>query len=106
MHPRPRLTQPEREFLEAWMWDEAHVQEISAGAAKKLQVESNPYAAPLLADIASATMSAEEQIAVVNGVKPRSVSCWPWQSEEEFRARHREARAWLDHSRSRVIGPS
>ncbi len=103
MHPRLLLSQREKEFLEAWMWDEAHFQDVNAGSAKKLQIEKDPCAAPLLADIASAAMSAEEQVAVASGSKPAGVPCWPWRNDEDFRARYREARAWLDSRRPPLV---
>jgi hypothetical protein len=99
MHPRPQLTLAEKEFLQAWMWEEAHAQDSGTGMAKRHQVENNPFAVPLLADIAVATMSADEQVAVVNGPKPTGNPSWPWASDDELRARHREAKAWLENSR-------
>jgi len=104
MPRRPQLSQAERDFLEAWMWEEAHAQDISAGSAKRLQIANSPYAAPLLADIASATMSPEEQVAVANRPKPGSVPSWPWRSDEELRARHHEARTWLEKCRAALAG--
>jgi hypothetical protein len=89
----------EKLFLQAWMWDEAHAQAQSTGAAKRLQIENSPFAAPLLADIAVATMSAEEQAAITTGPRPLGNPPWPWDIAEDLAARHREAKAWLQDSR-------
>jgi hypothetical protein len=98
MHPRPQLTNAEKQFLQAWIWEEAHAQGVRIGAAKRLQIDNSPYAAPLLADIAVATLSADEQGAIANGPQPSGNPVWPW-SNEELAARHREAQTWLEDSR-------
>jgi hypothetical protein len=100
MHPRPQLTRAEQEFLQAWIWEEAHPQEPNASSAKKTQIANNPYAAPVLADIAAATMTAEEQLDAANGPAPTGGASWPWPTEEDLRVRHRQARAWLENSRT------
>jgi hypothetical protein len=100
MHPRPQLTPAEQAFLRAWMWEEAHPRVIENGA-KKTQIDRSPYAAPLLADIAAATMTPEEQLGAAHGARPARIPVWPWASDEDFRFRHEEAKAWLEGSRFR-----
>jgi hypothetical protein len=80
------------------MWEEAHPRFVENGA-KKAQVEQSPYASPLLADLAAATMTPEEQVNAAHGPKPSAVPAWPWASEEELRRRHGQARAWLEGTR-------
>ncbi len=99
MHPRPELTLPENEFLHAWMWAEAHAQDAGASLVKKQQIENAPFAAPMLADIAVATLSPAQQVAVANSPKPLGKPSWPWAFELELLARHQEAKAWLENSR-------
>ena len=98
MHPGPQLTPAERDFLRAWMWEEAHPRVIENGA-KKAQIARSAYAAPLLADIAAATMTAEEQVDAAHGARPARTPDWPWASDEELRSRHEEAKVWLEGSR-------
>lgn len=98
MHPRPKLTPEETAFLRAWIWEEAHPHVVENGA-KRLQIERNPHASPILADIATATMTADEQVDVANGPKPSDVPAWPWSSDQELRARHEEAMVWLETTR-------
>jgi len=58
-----------------------------------------PYAAPLLADIASAAMTAEEQVDAAHGARPARTPDWPRASDEELRSRHEEAKVCLEGSR-------
>jgi hypothetical protein len=99
MHPRPELTLPEKEFLHAWIWAEAHAQDAGASLVKKQQIENAPFAAPMLADIAVATLSPDEQVAVANSPNPLGKPSWPWASAAELLVRHQESRAWLENSR-------
>jgi hypothetical protein len=100
MHPRPQLTSAEKAFLHAWMWEEAHpAYALHEGAVKSAQIDNSPYAAPLLVDMVVAVMSPEEQVALVNGPVPEGNPPWPWKSDEELRARHQQAKTWLEQSR-------
>ena len=99
---RPELSTAETLILYAWIWEEANFQKSHTPCAKKLQVEKAPYAAPILADIVSAVMSPEEQVAIVDGPESTTNPAWPWATEEEMLARHREASAWLGR---RGLGP-
>jgi hypothetical protein len=96
MHPRPRLTAAESAFLRVWTWEEANFQRPHTTTAKKLQVERCPYAAPQLADIVTATMTPEEQVAIAEGPAPQNTPPFPWSTDKEIQERHEEARAWLD----------
>ena len=102
MHPGPQLTLPQKEFLHAWIWAEAHAQEASAAIVKKQQIDNAPFAAPMLADIVVAAFSPAEQVAMANGPKPLGRPSWPWASAAEVLARHQEAKAWLENSRFRT----
>jgi hypothetical protein len=99
---RPRLSGAESLFLCAWLWEEANFQKSHTPCAKKLQVEKAPYAAPILADIVSAAMSREEQVAIADSPKLMNNPAWPWATEEELLTRHREATALL---RRKGLGP-
>ena len=100
MHPRLQLTSAEKEFLQAWMWEEAHpAYALHEGAAKQAQINHSPYAAPLLVDLVVAGMSPAEQVTLVNGPMPGGKPGWPWKSDEELRARHQQAKTWLEESR-------
>ena len=100
MHPRLQLTSAEMEFLHAWMWEEVHPAcAESEGTAKRAQIDNSPFAAPLLADMVVASMSPDEQVAVAHGPVPAGKPPWPWKSDEELRARHRQAKTWLDERR-------
>jgi len=82
------------------MWDEAHPAHAPLeGTAKKAQIDNSPYAAPVLADMVVAAMTPDEQVAVVSGAMPGGTPPWPWKSEEELRARHQEAKTWLEEIR-------
>src|SRR5258708_7918821 len=98
MHPRPQLTPAEEDFLQAWIWEEAHALDVGTGAAKRTQIDHNPYAAPMLGDIVVAVMPAEKQVAIAKGLQPTGTPSWPWASDEELRGRHQEAIAWLENS--------
>ena len=99
MHPRPKLTPTEEEFLQAWIWEESHALDGGTGAAKRAQIDHNPYAAPLLGEIVAAAMPTEKQLAIVNGRKPLGSPSWPWATDEELRVRHQEAKDWLENDR-------
>lgn len=101
MHPRPKLTENETDFLRAWIWEEANFQRPHTSTAKRIQVEKSPYAAPLLADIVTAALPPEEQVAIATGPEPRSDAAWPWPTDDDLRRRHQEARGWLE---SRFVG--
>lgn len=96
MHPRPQLTPAEKAYLQAWIWEETNFQIPHKGTAKKKQVQHSPYAPPLLADIVAAAMTPEEQTIIASGSEPQTEPAWPWPAEEDLRARHREAKAWLE----------
>jgi hypothetical protein len=104
MHPRLKLTEPESDFLRAWIWEEANFRLAHAPGAKTTQVEQSPYSAPALADIVTAAMSPAEQVAIAAGPPPEVGHPWPWMSDEHLRTRHQEAKQWLQHRLSREDG--
>ena len=101
MHPRPQLSKAELAFLRAWIWEESNFERPQVTNAKKSQVENCPYAAPQLADIVAAALTAEEQLAIAEGPAPTDTPPYPWSTDREIQARHREARAWLESRVSR-----
>jgi hypothetical protein len=104
MHPRLKLTEPESEFLRAWIWEEANFRHAHAPGAKTTQVEKSPHSAPALADIVTAAMSPAEQVAIAAGPPPDVGPPWPWTSDEHLHTRRQEARHWLQRRFSREDG--
>src|SRR5262245_38930071 len=96
MRPRPKLTEVEAEFLRAWVWEEANPHFPRKAGAKRTQIERSPYSAPLLADIVSAAMTAEEQVAIAAGPAPERNPPWPWPTDHDLQDRHRAAKEWLE----------
>lgn len=101
MHPRLKLTEPETEFLRAWIWEEANFRRADAPGAKATQIEKAPYSAPVLADIVAAAMSPEDQVAAATGPAPHISPPWPWTKDEHLPVRHQEAKRCLQSRFSR-----
>ena len=97
MHPRLKLTEPETEFLRAWIWEEANFRQAQAPGAKTTQVDKDPYCAPVLADLIAAAMSPEQQVAIAQGPAPEVSPPWPWTNDQDLRVRHQEAKECLQH---------
>jgi hypothetical protein len=76
-HNRSELSTAETLFLHAWLWEEANFQEAHTPWAKKLQVENAPNSASILADIISAAMSPEEQVAIADNPESKNNPAWP-----------------------------
>jgi len=96
MHPELKLTAAEYNFLRAWIWEEANSEQVRSVGAKATQVQKAPYAAPALADLVTAAMTPDKQTAIAAGPTPEINPPWPWTSDEQLRARHQEAKQWLE----------